>query len=183
MIFLSWQAKEGAIEEGSAMWQEMSKGDQEKRSRASREKSTKLRSPNFYISTTRLSLRNLPYTMNEKALKTLVVAAVRSSLVSPNPCRPYLYTANLDGVKYGLSCAWCYGGSVFVATIDVCEATMMGRIARNCDIVEANQDLETDGLPEMQVKERASKAVPHVKQVRNLLSFVLSASGAIWSPC
>jgi hypothetical protein len=60
---------------------------------------------------------------------------------------------------------------------------MMGRIARNCDIVEANQDLETDGLPEMQVKERASKAVPHVKQVRNLLSFVLSASGAIWSPC
>jgi len=61
------------------MWQEMSKGDQEKRSRASREKSTKLRSPNFYISTTRLSLRNLPYTMDEKALKTLVVAAVRTS--------------------------------------------------------------------------------------------------------
>jgi len=74
------QAKEGAIEEGSAMWQEMSKGDQEKRSRASREKATKLRSPNFYISTTRLSLRNLPYTMDEKALKTLVVAAVRHCL-------------------------------------------------------------------------------------------------------
>ena len=56
----------------------MSKGDQEKRSRASREKATKLRSPNFYVSTTRLSLRNLPYTMDEKALKTLVVAAVRT---------------------------------------------------------------------------------------------------------
>jgi len=67
------------------MWQEMSKGDQEKRSRASREKATKLRSPNFYISTTRLSLRNLPYTMDEKALKTLVVAAVKERASKANP--------------------------------------------------------------------------------------------------
>lgn len=67
------------------MWQEMSNGDQEKRSRASREKATKLRSPNFYISTTRLSLRNLPYTMDERALKTLVVAAVRFSCLDTCP--------------------------------------------------------------------------------------------------
>lgn len=58
----------------------MSKGDQDKRARANKEKITKLRSPNFFVSATRLSLRNLPYSMDEKALKTLLVAAVSSSL-------------------------------------------------------------------------------------------------------
>ena len=80
------QAKEGLIEEGSSIWQDLSKGDQDKRSRASKEKATKLRSPNFYVSTTRINLRNLPFTMDEKALKTLLIAAVSSfSLLLAKP--------------------------------------------------------------------------------------------------
>lgn len=82
------QAKEGLIEEGSAVWQELSKGDQEKRARANKDKATKLRSPNFYVSTTRLSLRNLPFSMDEKGLKTLLIAAVSqsASIATLPPC-------------------------------------------------------------------------------------------------
>lgn len=76
----SAQAKEGAVEEGSPAWASMSKGDQQRRKRASMEKATKLRSPNFFVSPTRLSLRNLPFSLDEKALKSLLVAAVRIHL-------------------------------------------------------------------------------------------------------
>lgn len=70
------QAREGAIEEGSPAWADLSKGDKEKRARANREKALKLRSPNYYVSTTRLSLRNLPFALDEKALKALLLDAV-----------------------------------------------------------------------------------------------------------
>ena len=56
----------------------MSKGDQERRKRAAQDKVTKLRSPNFYVSSTRLNLRNLPYSVDEKGLKSLLTAAVHS---------------------------------------------------------------------------------------------------------
>ena len=72
------QAKEGVIEEGSPAWNQMSKGDQDRRKRAAQDKATKLRSPNFYVSSTRLSLRNLPYSLDEKGLKSLLIAAVHS---------------------------------------------------------------------------------------------------------
>lgn len=70
------QAREGAIEEGSSAWNDLSKGDKEKRLRASKEKALKLRSPNYFVSATRLSLRNLPYSLDEKALKALLTDAV-----------------------------------------------------------------------------------------------------------
>ena len=73
--------KEGLIEEGSAPWQAMSAADQTKRRRAAAEARTKLKSPNFFVSRTRLCLRNLPHQISEKALKDLVVAAV-SLLIS-----------------------------------------------------------------------------------------------------
>ena len=55
----------------------MSAADRAKRKRAAGEARTKLNSPNFFLSRTRLCLRNLPPSMSEKALKELVLAAVR----------------------------------------------------------------------------------------------------------
>ena len=77
--------KEGQIEEGSAAWQAMSAADQTKRKRAAAESRTKLKSPNFFVSRTRLCLRNLPHQISEKALKDLVIAAVRLKLPPPLP--------------------------------------------------------------------------------------------------
>ena len=98
------QLREGLIEEGSAAWEAMSAADRAKRKRAAGEARTKLNSPNFFLSRTRLCLRNLPPSMSEKALKELVLAAVR---VSPKtmsvyslgrralPCSPWLSQAVL----------------------------------------------------------------------------------------
>lgn len=69
------------IEEGSAAWESMSTSDRGRRKRAAEEKNTKLRSPNFSVSRTRLSVRNIPLTMQEKALKQLFIAAVRTQLI------------------------------------------------------------------------------------------------------
>ena len=85
------QAKEGVIEEASPAWNQMSKGDQERRKRAAQDKATKLRSPNFYVSSTRLSLRNLPYSLDEKGLKSLLTAAVHS-----RPLESCALCANLE---------------------------------------------------------------------------------------
>ena len=73
------QAKEGVIQEGSPAWAAMSGADRTKRRRAADELQTKLRSPNFFVSRTRLCVRNLPYSLEEKQLKELLVAAVRAS--------------------------------------------------------------------------------------------------------
>lgn len=75
------QLKEGQIEEGSPAWQAMSAADRTKRKRAAAEAKTKLKSPNFFVSKTRLCLRNLPPKLTEKALKDLVTAAVSPPLV------------------------------------------------------------------------------------------------------
>lgn len=70
------QLKEGQIEEGSPAWQAMSAADRTKRKRAAAEARTKLKSPNYFLSRTRLCLRNLPPKLSEKGLKDLVLAAV-----------------------------------------------------------------------------------------------------------
>jgi len=54
----------------------MSVADRTKRKRAAAESKTKLKSPNFFVSRTRLCLRNLPHQISEKTLKDLVIAAV-----------------------------------------------------------------------------------------------------------
>ena len=73
------QAREGAIEEGSPAWEALSVGDRGKRKRAAEEKNLKLRSPNFSVSRTRLSLRNIPQSLDERGVKQLFMAAVSSS--------------------------------------------------------------------------------------------------------
>lgn len=75
-FFSHVQAQEGTIDQQSQAWSQMSKPDQMKRLRAGQEKATKLKSPNFFISTTRLSIRNLPGSVDEKTLKELLLAAV-----------------------------------------------------------------------------------------------------------
>ncbi|KAL0026427.1 hypothetical protein WJX79_009181 [Trebouxia sp. C0005] len=78
-------AKEGTIEEGSAAWDSLSVTDRTKRKRAAEEKNTKLRSPNFSVSRTRLSVRNIPLTMQEKALKQLFITAVKEHASMAHP--------------------------------------------------------------------------------------------------
>ncbi|KAK9842211.1 hypothetical protein WJX81_000775 [Elliptochloris bilobata] len=78
-------AKEGAIEEDSPAWAAMSGADRTKRRRAAAELQTKLKSPNFFVSRTRLCVRNLPYSLDEKQLKELLVAAVKERAEQARP--------------------------------------------------------------------------------------------------
>ncbi|CAN5962734.1 unnamed protein product [Sphagnum jensenii] len=78
-------AKEGLIEEGTPAAQGVSKGDMAKRKQVEHEKATKLRSPNFHVSTTRLALHNLPKDLMEKDLKELVIKAVKSRASKQHP--------------------------------------------------------------------------------------------------
>ncbi len=57
----------------------------QKRTRAAEEMKQKLKSPNFMLSPTRLSLRNLPYDVDEAQLKALVVAAVKERASKERP--------------------------------------------------------------------------------------------------
>ena len=82
------QMKEGQIEDGSAAWQAMSAADRTKRTRAAAEAKLKLKSPNFFVSRTRLCLRNLPHQISEKALKDLIIAAVGPSARLSTDTRP-----------------------------------------------------------------------------------------------
>ncbi|KAL6779538.1 hypothetical protein ACKKBG_A12680 [Auxenochlorella protothecoides x Auxenochlorella symbiontica] len=69
--------KEGIISEGSVAWENMPEGDQAKRKRAAVERKAKLASPNFVVSSTRLSVRNIPLAWNEAKLRDVFVAAVK----------------------------------------------------------------------------------------------------------
>lgn len=79
------QSKEGAIEEESALWADLSAADQAKRRAAGKEKALKLRSPNFFVSPTRLHLLNVPLAWDSKQLKAVCRAAViaRSTRAQP----------------------------------------------------------------------------------------------------
>ena len=57
----------------------------QKRQRAAEEMRQKLASPNFMLSPTRLSLRNLPLTLTEAQLKQLVVAAIKERATHAQP--------------------------------------------------------------------------------------------------
>ncbi|KAL2612899.1 hypothetical protein R1flu_024591 [Riccia fluitans] len=78
-------AKEGLIQETTPAAEGVSKKDMEKRKMLEREKATKLRSPNFHISRTRLSVHNVPKGLTEKALKKLFIEAVKSRASKQNP--------------------------------------------------------------------------------------------------
>jgi len=79
---ISASAKHGGL------WEDLPQSDRAKRERAFADKSTKLRSPLFFINPTRLSIRNLAKHVNEADLKRLVIGALKKALehklVTPN---------------------------------------------------------------------------------------------------
>jgi nucleolar protein 4 len=81
-IYLS---QEGIIEEGMPAWERLSMSDRNKRRRAREEMKTKLKSPNFSVSKTRLNIRNVPRQWVESQLKQLCIKAVkeRAKLAQP----------------------------------------------------------------------------------------------------
>ncbi|KAG7673445.1 hypothetical protein Ndes2526B_g03108 [Nannochloris sp. 'desiccata'] len=81
-IYLS---KEGLIPEDSAAWEDLSASDKAKRKRGVEEARTKLRSPNFCVSRTRLNVRNVPRSWDEKKVKAMFIAAVKERATKANP--------------------------------------------------------------------------------------------------
>ncbi|KAL4615860.1 hypothetical protein ACB092_07G157400 [Castanea dentata] len=78
-------AEEGHIEEGTPAAEGVSASDLLKRKMLKREKKTKLKSPNFHISKTRLIMYNIPKSMTEKKLKKLCIDAVTSRATKQTP--------------------------------------------------------------------------------------------------
>ncbi|KAG5130791.1 hypothetical protein JHK84_037188 [Glycine max] len=78
-------AKEGLILEGTTAAEGVSASDMLKRQELEKKKKTKLQSPNFHVSRTRLIIYNLPKSMNEKELKKLCIDAVISRATKQKP--------------------------------------------------------------------------------------------------
>ncbi|KAI4376067.1 hypothetical protein MLD38_013862 [Melastoma candidum] len=78
-------AKEGLILEGTPAAEGVSESDMIKRKRLQEQKTTKLRSPNFHVSRTRLVIYNLPKSLTEKDLKKLCFDAVTSRATKQQP--------------------------------------------------------------------------------------------------
>ncbi|XP_068319819.1 uncharacterized protein [Pyrus communis] len=78
-------AKEGLILEGTPAAKGVSASDMLKRQMAERSKMSKLQSPNFHVSKTRIVIKNLPKSMNEKELKRLCIDAVTSRATKQKP--------------------------------------------------------------------------------------------------
>ena len=64
-------AREGAIESNTAQYKSLSAQDRTKRDNMLQEASQKMRNPNYFVSKTRLSVHNLPLTLDEKELGTI----------------------------------------------------------------------------------------------------------------
>jgi nucleolar protein 4 len=75
----SGDAKEASAKHGG-MWEDLPPSDRAKRERAFADKSTKLRSPLFFINPYRISIRNLAKEINEAELKKLVFEALQTGL-------------------------------------------------------------------------------------------------------
>jgi len=73
-------AREGYVKPDSPEFLALSKGDQSKRTAAENEKKAKLKNPNFSVSKTRLSVRNLPLATTDKDLRKLFASATRQRL-------------------------------------------------------------------------------------------------------
>ncbi|KAM1002524.1 uncharacterized protein LOC126586666 [Malus sylvestris] len=78
-------AKEGLVLEGTPAAKGVSASDMLKRQMAERSKMSKLQSPNFHVSKTRIVIKNLPKSMNEKELKRLCIDAVTSRATKQKP--------------------------------------------------------------------------------------------------
>ncbi|KAD3066497.1 hypothetical protein E3N88_34377 [Mikania micrantha] len=78
-------AKEGLILEGTPAAEGVSENDMSKRRSLEQKKETKLKSPNFHVSKTRLIMYNVPKSMNEKQLKKVCLEAVTSRATKQKP--------------------------------------------------------------------------------------------------
>ncbi|KAG9130426.1 hypothetical protein Leryth_004369 [Lithospermum erythrorhizon] len=77
--------KEGLILEGTPAAEGVSASDLSKRKSLQEKKTTKLQSPNFHVSKTRLIMYNIPKSMSEKGLKKLCIEAVISRASKQKP--------------------------------------------------------------------------------------------------
>jgi nucleolar protein 4 len=78
-------SQEGDIHEASAAADGVSKSDIEKRRRSNEERQLKLKNPNYFISRTRLSVRNIPPEVDSKALKKMFMEAVQQRATQAVP--------------------------------------------------------------------------------------------------
>lgn len=78
-------AQEGDIHEASAAADGVSKSDIEKRRRSNEERQLKLKNPNFFVSRTRLSVRNIPPEIDSKTLKKMFFDAVKQRSTHAEP--------------------------------------------------------------------------------------------------
>ena len=78
-------AQEGDIHEASAAADGVSKSDIDKRRRSNEERQLKLKNPNFFISRTRLSVRNIPPEIDSKTLKKMFIEAVQQRATQAVP--------------------------------------------------------------------------------------------------
>ncbi|XP_015937107.1 uncharacterized protein LOC107462935 [Arachis duranensis] len=78
-------AKEGLILEGTPAAEGVSASDMLKRQQLEKKKKTKLQSPNFHVSRTRLIIYNVPKSMSEKELKKVCIDAVISRATKQKP--------------------------------------------------------------------------------------------------
>ncbi|CAN0005643.1 unnamed protein product, partial [Hapterophycus canaliculatus] len=87
-------ADEGLVLEDSAAAQGAAKSDMEKRVLARKDKKSKLKNPIFFVSPTRLSVRNLGRHVTDGKLKSMAVAAARAGVqagrATPQDVRLYL---------------------------------------------------------------------------------------------
>lgn len=75
-------AEEGVIKPNTPAAADLTPADLQKRAKAQQEKKVKLRNPNFFVSKTRLSLRNLPLSCDETKLKEIAINAVKARLAN-----------------------------------------------------------------------------------------------------
>ena len=76
---------EGQIHEEGPAAQGVSQADIMKRRRAKEEQALKLKNPNFFISRTRLQVRNVPPEVDQKELKKIFLEAVKKRATQANP--------------------------------------------------------------------------------------------------
>ena len=78
-------ASEGQVHEEGPAARGVSQTDIQKRRRAKEEQAMKLKNPNFFISKTRLQVRNVPPAMDQKQLKRVFFDAVKQRATRANP--------------------------------------------------------------------------------------------------
>ena len=78
-------ASEGQVHEEGPAARGVSQTDIQKRRRAKEEQAMKLKNPNFFISKTRLQVRNVPPEMDQKQLKRVFFDAVKQRATRANP--------------------------------------------------------------------------------------------------